>query len=80
MSSTTKVRTSELMGKKKDELLKQLDELKRELVSLRVQKVAGGNSSKLMRMCVLFPSPASSLEMLMNAFAVARPARASQRS
>lgn len=49
-SQTLKVRASELQAKKRDELVKQLDELKTELVSLRVQKVAGGNASKLARM------------------------------
>jgi len=49
-SQTLKVRASELQSKKRDELVKQLDELKTELVSLRVQKVAGGNASKLARM------------------------------
>ena len=50
MSSSLKVRTSELSNKKRDELLKQLDELKQELVSLRVQKITGGNASKLNKM------------------------------
>ena len=45
-----KVRAVELVVKKKDELLKQLDELKQELVTLRVQKITGGNASKLTRM------------------------------
>jgi len=49
-SSSLKVRASELQNKKRDELLKQLDELKTELVSLRVQKITGGNASKLGRM------------------------------
>jgi large subunit ribosomal protein L35e len=50
MSSTLKVRARELQSKKRDELVKQLDELKTELVSLRVQKITGGNASKLARM------------------------------
>lgn len=52
MSSSLKVRASELQSKKRDELLKQLEELKTELVSLRVQKVTGGNASKLAKMWV----------------------------
>ncbi|KAJ3088114.1 60S ribosomal protein L35 [Quaeritorhiza haematococci] len=42
-----KVKTYELRNKTKAELTKQLDELKQELASLRVQKVAGGAASKL---------------------------------
>lgn len=49
-SPQLKVRASELQNKKRDELVKQLEELKTELVSLRVQKIAGGNASKLARM------------------------------
>merc|ERR1712029_9193 len=41
-----KVKAKDLRGKKKD-LLKQLDELKTELQSLRVAKVTGGAASKL---------------------------------
>ena len=37
----------------KAELTKQLEELKTELASLRVQKIAGGSASKLTRMFVL---------------------------
>ncbi|KAL8560439.1 60S ribosomal protein L35 [Nucella lapillus] len=42
-----KVKAKELRGKKKDELVKQLDDLKTELQSLRVAKVTGGAASKL---------------------------------
>lgn len=45
-----KVKAHELQAKSKADLTKQLDELKRELLQLRVQKVAGGASSKLTRM------------------------------
>ncbi|KAL2001632.1 hypothetical protein VTN02DRAFT_1517 [Thermoascus thermophilus] len=45
--STPKVKTGQLWGKSKDDLTKQLDELKTELSQLRVQKVAGGAPSKL---------------------------------
>ncbi|ORX99164.1 ribosomal protein L29 [Basidiobolus meristosporus CBS 931.73] len=44
-----KVKAHELRNQSKDELKKQLDELKQELSSLRVQKVAGGAASKLTR-------------------------------
>jgi len=42
-----KVKTKDLRGKKKEDLLKQLDELKTELSQLRVAKVTGGAASKL---------------------------------
>lgn len=45
-----KVKCSDLRNKKKDELLKQLDELKQELSGLRVAKVTGGAASKLSKM------------------------------
>ncbi|KAI8096256.1 ribosomal L29 protein-domain-containing protein [Halteromyces radiatus] len=41
------VKAQELRNKNKAELVKLLDEAKQELASLRVQKVAGGSSSKL---------------------------------
>ncbi|KAK3066956.1 60S ribosomal protein L35, L29 [Teratosphaeriaceae sp. CCFEE 6253] len=47
MSSSTKVRASQLWGKNKEELKKQLEEQKQELVALRTQKIAGGAQSKL---------------------------------
>ncbi|KAF8605330.1 ribosomal protein L35 [Ceratobasidium sp. AG-I] len=42
-----KVKAYELQSKSKGDLTKQLHELKTELLSLRVQKVAGGSSAKL---------------------------------
>ncbi|XP_025112985.1 60S ribosomal protein L35-like [Pomacea canaliculata] len=42
-----KVKAKDLRGKKKDELMKQLEDLKQELQSLRVAKVTGGAASKL---------------------------------
>lgn len=51
-SSTARVKASTLWSKGKDDLAKQLDELKSELGQLRVQKIAGGASSKLTRMSV----------------------------
>ncbi|KAK4540582.1 60S ribosomal protein L35 [Oleoguttula mirabilis] len=47
MSSAGKVKAAQLWGKNKEELRKQLDELKSELVQLRTQKIAGGAQSKL---------------------------------
>ncbi|KAG0642174.1 ribosomal L29 protein-domain-containing protein [Tuber brumale] len=41
------VKTSTLWTKSKTDLNKQLEELKQELANLRVQKIAGGASSKL---------------------------------
>ena len=53
--SSGKVRAQQLWGKNKDDLQKQLDELKQELVALRTQKIAGGAQSKLSKMCVQQP-------------------------
>ncbi|KAG8626549.1 hypothetical protein KVT40_005494 [Elsinoe batatas] len=47
MASTGKVKAQQLWGKNKEDLSKQLEELKAELVQLRTQKIAGGASSKL---------------------------------
>ncbi|KAL7422329.1 60S ribosomal protein L35, L29 [Cryptotrichosporon argae] len=47
MSSSSKIRAFELQSKNKADLLAQLTELKTELATLRVQKVVGGNQSKL---------------------------------
>lgn len=43
----TKLKIKELREKRKDELAKQLDDLKQELANLRVAKVTGGAASKL---------------------------------
>ena len=48
-----KVKTHELRGKSKEDLTKQLSELKSELVNLRVAKVTGGAPSKLAKMYVI---------------------------
>ena len=45
-----KVKCSELRGKKKEDLVKQLETLKQELGSLKVAKVTGGAASKLSKM------------------------------
>ena len=48
-----KVKAYELRNKTKGELLKQLEELKAELSSLRVAKVTGGAASKLSKIQVV---------------------------
>ena len=53
-----KVKAYELRTKKKDELLKQLEELKNELAQLRVAKVTGGAASKLAKIKVVRKSVA----------------------
>lgn len=52
MSSSLKIRASELQSKNKEALMEQLTELRTELSSLRVQKAVGGSASKLTKMCV----------------------------
>merc|ERR1711937_610794 len=46
-SKMAKVKAKDLRGKTKEDLLKQLDELKTELQTLRVAKVTGGAAAKL---------------------------------
>ncbi|TMW45610.1 hypothetical protein DOY81_009310, partial [Sarcophaga bullata] len=48
-----KVKCSDLRTKDKKELTKQLDELKNELLNLRVAKVTGGAASKLSKIRVV---------------------------
>merc|ERR1711913_82102 len=48
-----KIKCSELRNKKKEELTKQLDDLKTELGSLKVAKVTGGAASKLSKIRVV---------------------------
>merc|ERR1712098_685960 len=48
-----KIKARDLRGKKKEELLKQLDDLKTELAQLRVAKVTGGVASKLSKIRVV---------------------------
>ena len=60
--STGKVKTGQLWSKNKDDLSKQLKELKTELGQLRTQKIAGGSASKLTKMCVLSLSLVNSLQ------------------
>lgn len=47
-----KVKTKDLRGKRREELTKQLNELKQELANLRVAKVTGGTASKLSKIRV----------------------------
>ena len=49
----TKVKTYELRTKNKAELLKQLEELKTEMATLRVAKVTGGAASKLSKIGIV---------------------------
>ncbi|XP_015765847.1 PREDICTED: 60S ribosomal protein L35-like [Acropora digitifera] len=59
-----KVRAQDLRGKKKEELLKQLDDLKTELSQLRVAKVTGGAASKLANIKVVRKSIARVLTVI----------------
>ncbi|KDN66695.1 putative ribosomal L29 protein [Colletotrichum sublineola] len=52
--SSGKVKASQLWNKNKDELTKQLGELKTELGQLRIQKITS-SGSKLNKMCVTVP-------------------------
>lgn len=52
LSFQGKVKCTDLRIKDKNELLKQLEELKTELTNLRVAKVTGGAASKLSKMYV----------------------------
>ncbi|KIH60471.1 ribosomal protein L29 [Ancylostoma duodenale] len=49
----TKIKVRELRGKKKDELVKLVQEQKSELASLRVAKVTGGTAAKLSKIRVI---------------------------
>merc|ERR1712025_1491051 len=59
-----KIKARDLRGKKKEELLKQLDDLKNELSQLRVAKVTGGAASKLSKICVVRKSIARILTVI----------------
>ncbi|KAI5855940.1 ribosomal L29 protein-domain-containing protein [Tricharina praecox] len=58
------VKAAQLWPKSKEDLGKQLDELKNELVTLRVQKIAGGASSKLTKIHDVRKSIARTLTIL----------------
>merc|ERR1712026_556999 len=59
-----KVKAHELRGKKKDELLHQLNELKTELQQLHVSKVTGGAPSKLSKIKIVRKSIARVLTVI----------------
>ncbi|XP_036101840.1 60S ribosomal protein L35-like [Molossus molossus] len=59
-----KIKARDLRGKKKEELLKQLDHLKVELSQLRVAKVTGGAASKLSKIRVVRKSIAGVLTVI----------------
>merc|ERR1712179_847293 len=59
-----KVKAKELRGKKKEELAKQLDDLKNELATLRVAKVTGGAASKLSKIHIVRKSIARVLTVM----------------
>lgn len=54
--SSSKVKPAQLRGKNKEDLQKQLVDLKTELGQLRTQKVAGGAAAKLTKMYVYYNS------------------------
>uniref|UniRef100_A0A8D1B4U1 Large ribosomal subunit protein uL29 n=1 Tax=Sus scrofa TaxID=9823 RepID=A0A8D1B4U1_PIG len=59
-----KIKARDLRGKKKEELLKQLEDLKVELSQLRVAKVTGGAASKLSKIRVVRKSIARVLTVI----------------
>merc|ERR1712226_1732476 len=59
-----KVKAHELRDKTKDELLEQLEQLKKELAELRVAKVTGGAASKLSKIKVVRKSIAVVLTVI----------------
>ncbi|KAH9500329.1 60S ribosomal protein L35 [Bulinus truncatus] len=59
-----KVKAKELRGKKKEDLLKQLEELKNELQTLRVAKVTGGAAAKLAKIYTVRKSVARVLTVI----------------
>ncbi|XP_059159122.1 large ribosomal subunit protein uL29-like [Physella acuta] len=58
------VKAKELRGKKKEELLKQLEELKNELQTPRVAKVIGGAAAKSAKICTVRKSVARVLTVI----------------
>uniref|UniRef100_A0AAQ4P8K6 Large ribosomal subunit protein uL29 n=1 Tax=Gasterosteus aculeatus aculeatus TaxID=481459 RepID=A0AAQ4P8K6_GASAC len=64
VTDQAKIKARDLRGKKKEELLKQLDDLKNELSQLRVAKVTGGAASKLSKIRVVRKSIARVLTVI----------------
>ncbi|CAI5765592.1 60S ribosomal protein L35 [Podarcis lilfordi] len=64
VDAMAKIKARDLRGKKKEELLKQLDDLKVELSQLRVAKVTGGAASKLSKIWVVRKSIARVLTVI----------------
>merc|ERR1712070_1136100 len=62
--STWEIKVHELRSKTKGDLMKQLDEMKSELTSLRVAKVTGGAASKLSKIKVVRKSIAVVLTVI----------------
>ncbi|KAI9755812.1 MAG: 60S ribosomal protein L35 [Lichina confinis] len=62
--SSAKLKTGPLWGKSKDDLKKQLEELKSELSQLRVQKITAGATSKLTKIHDLRKSIAKVLTII----------------
>merc|ERR1712087_754059 len=62
--SAMKIKVHELRSKNKVDLMKQLDEMKSELASLRVAKVTGGAASKLSKIKVVRKSIARVLTVV----------------
>ena len=58
---TAKVRAYELRSKGKEELLDQLDDLKKELQQLRVAKVTAGAANKLAKVRYFIQGPSNSI-------------------
>jgi len=63
-SAAMKIKVHELRSKNKQDLLKQLDEMKSELASLRVAKVTGGAASKLSKMYAVASAQTSVISMI----------------
>ncbi|CCX30394.1 Similar to 60S ribosomal protein L35; acc. no. Q8L805 [Pyronema omphalodes CBS 100304] len=58
------VKAAQLWTKSKEDLVKQVDELKNELTNLRVQKIVGGNNTKLTKIHDVRKSVARTLTII----------------